>query len=84
MKMAAKTPTQIMTNSKDFAWQAPVLEGPARQLVCAACGTEFTCGLSATCWCADETARLPIPNGAEDCLCRDCLRKAVAEMPSSR
>jgi hypothetical protein len=30
------------------------------------------------CWCAEETARLPMPVEGEDCLCRDCLRKAAA------
>jgi hypothetical protein len=30
-----------------------------------------------SCWCAEETARLPMPVAGEDCLCRDCLRKAA-------
>jgi hypothetical protein len=50
-----------------------------RQFDCADCGTEFTCSLSGPCWCAEETARLPMPVSGEDCLCRECLRKmAVA------
>jgi hypothetical protein len=52
----------------------------ARRLACSGCGTEFTCGLAKDCWCADETARLPMPVAAEDCLCRDCLRKAAEQV----
>lgn len=50
-----------------------------RRLACAGCGTEFSCALSTACWCAAETARLPMPAGNADCLCPDCLRKAAAE-----
>jgi hypothetical protein len=54
------------------------LENPAaRLLACSRCGTEFTCNLAGPCWCADETARFPMPDAGEDCLCRDCLRKAA-------
>jgi hypothetical protein len=56
------------------------LENPAsRRLACSGCGTEFTCGLAGPCWCAEETARLPMPLDGSDCLCRDCLWKAAAE-----
>jgi hypothetical protein len=48
-----------------------------RRLACSRCGTEFTCGLDESCWCAEETARLPMPDDGEDCLCRQCLRKAA-------
>ena len=55
------------------------LEKPAaRRLACSRCGTAFTCGMPGPCWCAEETARLPMPVEGEDCLCRDCLRKAAA------
>jgi hypothetical protein len=59
-------------------------ESPAsRRLACSACGTVFTCNPGGECWCAEETARLPMPvegeGEGEDCLCRECLRKA-AEM----
>jgi hypothetical protein len=47
----------------------------ARRLVCSGCGTEFGCDLSGNCWCAEETARLPMPVQGGDCLCRECLRK---------
>jgi hypothetical protein len=54
------------------------LETPARLLTCARCGAEFGCDLSGQCWCAEETARLPMPDGGssgfDDCLCRNCLR----------
>jgi hypothetical protein len=35
------------------------------------------------CWCAEETARLPMPVDGEDCLCRECLRKA-AMLPAGK
>jgi hypothetical protein len=50
-----------------------------RRLACSGCGTEFTCGLSGACWCAEETARLPMPADGSDCLCRDCLRKVAQQ-----
>jgi hypothetical protein len=54
--------------------------GPAaRRLACSGCGTEFSCDLSGQCWCAAEAAVLPMPVAGEDCLCRDCLRKAAAD-----
>lgn len=55
----------------------------ARALVCERCGAEFSCALSAACWCADEIARLPLPGeaGTGDCLCAGCLRNA-AGLPS--
>ena len=48
-----------------------------RRIACHRCGTEFTCGLSDSCWCAAETARLTMPRAGKDCLCRDCLREAA-------
>jgi len=51
----------------------------ARRLACWRCGSEFSCGLDETCWCAEEPARLATPRGGQDCLCRDCLRKMAAE-----
>ncbi|WP_441233833.1 cysteine-rich CWC family protein [Bradyrhizobium sp. 930_D9_N1_4] len=65
-----------MTNPKQIALPEP------RRLSCARCGTEFGCDLSGECWCAEETAKLPMPVKGEDCLCRDCLRKAAAEAVS--
>ncbi|WP_258767837.1 cysteine-rich CWC family protein [Bradyrhizobium arachidis] len=62
-----------MTKPKEF----PLPGATARRVVCSRCGTEFGCGLSKNCWCAEETAKLPMPTGAEDCLCRECLRKAA-------
>jgi len=59
-----------------------------RQLRCERCGTVFGCrNLSdgAPCWCATETAPLPMPLPAdagqyEDCLCPRCLRELAAEL----
>ncbi|WP_041359054.1 hypothetical protein [Nitrobacter hamburgensis] len=56
----------------------------ARSLVCSGCGTEFGCDPSGNCWCAEETARLPMPTQGGDCLCRECLRKAAGAASSSR
>jgi hypothetical protein len=53
---------------------------PSRSVVCSRCGTEFTCALAGPCWCAEEDARLPMPLDGEDCLCRECLRKAAAQV----
>ncbi|EAQ35089.1 hypothetical protein NB311A_14375 [Nitrobacter sp. Nb-311A] len=53
-----------------------------RRLLCSGCGTEFSCDPSGNCWCAEETARLPMPPEGSDCLCRDCLRKAAARSSS--
>jgi hypothetical protein len=53
-----------------------------RRLACARCGTAFECGAgshSGSCWCVDETYRLPMPaDAAEDCMCPTCLRAAAA------
>jgi hypothetical protein len=68
MKTSPRDSVGLMTNR---------LEMPAsRRLSCSRCGTEFTCSLAGPCWCAEET-RLPMPLDGEDCLCRDCLRKAA-------
>jgi len=53
-----------------------------RTLNCTRCGTAFTCDLSGHCWCASETAKLPMPVSGEDCLCRDCLRAEAARHDS--
>ncbi|MDP1584384.1 MAG: hypothetical protein Q8M18_13265 [Bradyrhizobium sp.] len=55
----------------------------SRRLACAGCGTEFSCSLSGPCWCSEEAARLPMPSDGGDCLCRDCLRKAAAQVEST-
>jgi hypothetical protein len=55
----------------------------ARRLACSRCGTEFACNPEGDCWCAGETARLPMPVESDDCLCRDCLRKAAAGVSNS-
>jgi len=49
----------------------------ARRIACHRCGTEFACTGDEACWCAVESARLPMPRAGDDCLCRDCLRKAA-------
>jgi hypothetical protein len=49
----------------------------SRRILCSRCGTEFTCTPEGPCWCKDETVRLPMPIEGEDCVCRECLRKAA-------
>jgi hypothetical protein len=52
---------------------------PSRRVVCSRCGAEFTCALAGPCWCVEEDVRLAMPLDGEDCLCRECLRKAAAK-----
>ncbi|HEV7601152.1 MAG TPA: hypothetical protein VGO49_12995 [Bradyrhizobium sp.] len=59
------------------------LSSASRRLACSGCGTEFSCGLSGSCWCVEETARLPMPVDGGDCLCRECLRK-MASVPHAQ
>jgi hypothetical protein len=55
-------------------------ENPAfRRLACSRCGTQFECNPGGDCWCADETFRMPMPVADEDCLCRECMRKAAEQ-----
>ena len=75
MKTDVEASAGTMTNPLEL--QEP------RRIACSACGTELTCSLSGTCWCAEETARLPMPVASEDCLCRDCLRKKADEVRRS-
>jgi len=69
MKTGSSTAQGFMTNRTETA--------TFRRLACSRCGTEFACNPGGTCWCADESFRLPMPLAGEDCLCRDCLRKAA-------
>jgi hypothetical protein len=71
MKKRKRVWLQFMKNRLEIA--AP------RRLVCSLCGTQFTCSLDASCWCAKEAARMPMPLEGADCLCRECLRKMAAE-----
>ncbi|MEI9922345.1 MAG: hypothetical protein WDN50_01045 [Bradyrhizobium sp.] len=75
-----------MTNrSENARLESTSLENaPARRLACSGCGTEFTCNVGGSCWCAEETFILPMPADGGDCLCRDCLRKAADSNRSTR
>ncbi|WP_225126804.1 MULTISPECIES: cysteine-rich CWC family protein [unclassified Bradyrhizobium] len=64
--------------------EMPSARALGRRLTCSRCGSEFGCDLSGTCWCAEETAKLPMPLEGEDCLCRECLRKAAAEAEAAK
>ncbi|MBX9842302.1 MAG: cysteine-rich CWC family protein [Xanthobacteraceae bacterium] len=56
---------------------------PLRSLACKRCGTAFQCGSAGadgSCWCMDESYRLPMPDpAAGDCLCPACLRREASE-----
>jgi len=56
----------------------------ARALTCPRCGTAFSCDLSGGCWCAAETAKLPMPVSGEDCLCVNCLRAEAERQSATR
>jgi hypothetical protein len=69
----------------NIAAMIPVPTEPSllpRRLACARCGTAFECGTGGndgTCWCVDETYRMPMPaDPREDCMCPTCLRAAAA------
>jgi len=55
------------------------LGSEARRLFCHRCCTAFSCTGDEACWCTEESVRLPMPRAGDDCLCRDCLRKAADE-----
>lgn len=60
-------------------------ESKSREVVCARCGSAFTCELAGDCWCAAEPYRLPMPlDKAEDCLCPACLRQAGTAQMQAR
>jgi hypothetical protein len=71
-----------MTPNNAVMIPAPTEPSLPRRLACARCGTAFECGSGGsggTCWCVDETYRLPMPaDAAEDCMCPTCLRAAAA------
>ena len=56
---------------------------PLRSLVCGRCGTAFNCGSAGadgSCWCMDESYRLPMPDtAAGDCLCPACLQQKASQ-----
>jgi prepilin-type N-terminal cleavage/methylation domain-containing protein/prepilin-type processing-associated H-X9-DG protein len=47
------------------------------QKICPRCGTRFGCGAPNRCWCAELPALADV-NAASDCLCPDCLGRALA------
>jgi hypothetical protein len=59
-----------------------------RGLICASCGTEFTCDPAGACWCMEEAVRLPLPmegrdSKYQDCLCRACLLSMAETQPDA-
>ncbi len=59
--------------------------GTPRSVTCPMCGQEFTCGLSAACWCAArvvrEEVRAWLAARYESCVCSACLDRLVEEGP---
>ena len=54
--------------------------------LCPACGTRFTCGMTAgdtTCWCASLPPLLAVPTAPTTaaCYCPACLRRMLAAQP---
>jgi hypothetical protein len=76
MNPALKAQLIFMTNRQE-------IPNP-RQLACSACGTSFTCNPTGPCWCAEETARLPMPAEGADCLCAACLRNLAQTQTATR
>jgi hypothetical protein len=53
----------------------------SKQKSCSNCGVIFGCGPIAgkeSCWCEDLPHVSPVGAPEQDCLCPDCLRKAIA------
>ena len=64
---------------------SPTLANSERTLTCERCGTAFGCTLDAkSCWCAEESYRMPMPVKGSDCLCPNCLRTAAANLKTQR
>src|SRR5260370_2419722 len=56
------------------------------QKSCSSCGVSFTCGPAAgkDCWCEDLPHVSLIAGADQDCLCPECLTKAIAILPRAR
>lgn len=58
-------------------------ESTPKTVTCPACGAQFTCGLSANCWCATrvvpDTVRRYLAGRYETCVCSTCLDRLIAE-----
>lgn len=56
---------------------------PIKEKCCAQCGQHFTCGSGGKqggCWCQDLPNLLPLTDSKGDCLCPDCLTKALPDI----
>ena len=55
----------------------------ARQMTCPMCGKEFTCSLSASCWCSTrvvpDEVRARLAARYQTCVCSACLDSLVGE-----
>ena len=57
--------------------------GTPRSLICPMCGQHFTCGMSASCWCAirivPDEVRTWLAARYETCVCSTCLDRLVEQ-----
>ncbi len=55
---------------------------------CPACGSSFTCELSAECWCASvnvpPAVREYLADRYESCLCRNCLERLIEKAEAGK
>lgn len=62
--------------------------GTPGTVACPMCGNSFTCGLSATCWCATkvvpEEVRKYLAERYESCICSECLERLAADHAAGR
>ncbi len=55
---------------------------PVKEKSCSQCGQHFVCGSGGKqggCWCQDLPNQAPLAGSIGDCLCPDCLTKALHE-----
>lgn len=60
------------------------LRDQSRPKNCSNCGVSFTCGSAAgkgSCWCEELQHVSLVAAADQDCLCPECLSKAIAKLP---
>jgi hypothetical protein len=60
----------------------PSLPGQSEQKNCSSCGASFGCGANSAegnCWCYDLPPVSLVAAADQDCLCPDCLARAIAK-----
>lgn len=58
-------------------------EATPKTVTCPICEQQFTCGMSASCWCATrvvpDSVRSYLAARYETCVCSNCLDRLIAE-----